>query len=235
MALPNIVAPEFTTTLPSDKTEVKFRPFLVKEEKLLLFAAESEERKEMISAVSQMMKNCIISPDIEPYKIPFFDFEHLLLHIRSKSVGETAEFMLKHDTEECGHMNKVSARLDNIVYKTDENHSDKIPLNEELGVKMKYPTIESISGMEGDEAKASEILDMLSSSIEYVYDKEEVYDDFTKEEANTFIESLSKEQFNKISEFFNTVPQSRIEVKYECEKCKEKVLTLVSGFESFFS
>ena len=233
MALPNIVAPEFTTTLPSDKTEVKFRPFLVKEEKLLLFAAESEERKEMVSAVSQMMKNCIISPDIEPNDIPFFDFEHLLLHIRSKSVGETAQFMLKHDKEECGHQNKVSTRLDNIIYKTDDDHTDKIQLNDELGVKMRYPTIAGISKI--DENNTSELLDVIVNNIEYVYDKEEVYNDFSKEEANTFLESLSKEQFAKLSEFFNTMPVSRIEVKYECEKCKENVVTLVSGFESFFS
>mgnify|MGYP003626496536 CR=1 FL=1 len=234
MALPNIVAPEFTTTLPSDKTEVKFRPFLVKEEKLLLFAAESEERKEMVSAVSQMMKNCIISPDIEPNDIPFFDFEHLLLHIRSKSVGETAEFMLTHDTEECGHRNKVSARVDNIVYKTDDNHSDKIPLNDELGVKMKYPTIGSIGNL-SDVNNPTELLNIVIDSIEYVYDNEKVYDDFSKEEASTFLESLSKEQFTRMSDFFSTMPSSKIEVKYECEKCKEKVEYSISGFESFFS
>ena len=98
---------------------------------------------------------------------------------------------------------------------------------------MKYPTIAGISKI--DENKTGELLDIIVDNIEYVYDKEEVYDDFSKEEANTFLESLSKEQFTKISEFFNTMPQSRIEVKYECEKCKENVETLVSGFESFFS
>ena len=234
MALPIIVSPEFTTKLPSSDTEIKFRPFLVKEEKLLLFAAESGERNEMIDAVCQMMRNCVITPgDFEPNNIPYFDFEHLLLHIRSKSVGETAQFMLKHDKEECGHQNKVSTRLDNIIYKTNDDHKDKIQLNDELGVKMRYPTIAGISKI--DENNTSELLDVIVNNIEYVYDKEEVYNDFSKEEANTFLESLSKEQFAKLSEFFNTMPVSRIEVKYECEKCKENVVTLVSGFESFFS
>jgi hypothetical protein len=233
MALPNIVAPEYTTTLPSNDMEVKFRPFLVKEEKLLLFAAESEEREEMVDAVCQMMKNCIISPDIEPKTIPYFDFEHLLLHIRSKSVGETADFMLKHDTEECGHTNKVATRLDNIVYKTDEKHTDKIQLNEDLGVKMKYPTINTIKNL--GEMDTKKLFEMIISSIEYVYDNEKVYDDFSKGDINTFLESLSKEQFTKVGEFFNTMPVSRIEIKYKCEGCNEDVETQVSGFESFFS
>ena len=233
MALPNIVAPEFTTILPSNGVEVKFRPFLVKEEKLLLFAAESQERGEMIDAVCQMMKSCIISPDVEPKKIPFFDFEHLLLHIRSKSVGETVEFILKHDIEGCGHSNKVSTRLDNIVYKVDDNHTDKIQLNDELGVKMSYPTIELISN--SSDKKASELFKLIIDSIEYVYDNDNVYDDFSKEEIDTFLESLSKEQFTKVSDFFSTMPTSKLDIKYKCEGCGEDVETPVSGFESFFS
>ena len=235
MALPILTSPEFKTKLPSSDTEIKFRPFLVKEEKLLLFASESGERGEMVDAVSQLIKNCVISPDeIEPMNIPYFDFEHLLLNIRSKSVGETAEFMVKHDVEECGHMNKVEVRLDNILLKTNEDHTDKIQLNDELGVKMKYPTIGTVGNL-GEDLKASELLDVISNSVEYVYDAETVYDDFSKEDADKFIESLSKEQFDKVSEFFNTMPQSRIEVKYKCEGCGEKIETLVSGFESFFS
>jgi len=234
MALPNIVAPEYTTTLPSNDMEIKFRQFLVKEEKLLLFAAESEDREEMVNAVCQMMKNCVISPeDLEPKKIPYFDFEHLLLHIRSKSVGETADFMLKHDTEECGHMNKVVTRLDKIVYKTDEKHTDKILLNGDLGVMMKYPTIDSVKGL--GEMDTKKLFDVVIDSIDYVYDNEKVYDDFSKEDINSFVESLSKDQFNNLSEFFNSMPISRIEVKYKCEGCNEDVEALVSGFESFFS
>ena len=161
MALPNIVAPEYTATLPSNGLEVKFRPFLVKEEKLLLFAAESNERADMINAVCQMMKNCIIEPDIEPDKLPFFDFEHIFLHIRSKSVGEAANFSIKHDVEECGHMNDVSVRLDKIIHKKEDNHDSKIQLNDTLGVKMKYPTIETIKQIE--DINATNILEMFSN------------------------------------------------------------------------
>lgn len=230
--LPSIVAPEYKTKFPSNNKQVKFRPFLVKEEKLLLFASESGEQDEMISAVCQMMKNCVIGSDIDPLTMPYFDFEHLFLHIRSKSVGETTEFMLKHDKEGCGHMNKVEVRLDKIVHKTDEGHTDTIQLNDDIGVKMKYPTIESVKTMM--DITPENILSVFSDSIEYVYDKETIYDDFSKEEADQFLENLSKEQFDKITHFFNTMPVSRIEVKYKCENCGDKVETLISGFENFF-
>ena len=227
MALPNIVAPEYTTNLPSNGLEVKYRPFLVKEEKLLLFAAESGEGDDMISAVCQMMNNCVISPDLDPLTIPYFDFEYLFLHIRSKSVGETAEFQVKHDKEDCEHMNEVTVKLDEIIHKTDDNHTDNI------SVKLKYPTISTVKNMA--EVSSDTILDVFANSIEFVYDKEKVYDEFSKQEAIVFLESLSKEQFDRITVFFNTMPVSRLEVKYKCQKCEEEVETLISGFEDFFT
>jgi len=232
MALPIIVAPEYTTNLPSNGLEVKYRPFLVKEEKLLLFAAESGEKNDMINSVCQMMSNCVISPELDPYTLPYFDFEYLFLHIRSKSVGETAEFKLKHDKEDCEHMNTVEVRLDEIINKLDENHTNNIQLTDDIGVRMKYPTIDSIKDM--IDLKAEDILSIFSSGIEYVYDKEKVYDDFTKKESIEFLESLSKEQFEKITEFYNTMPVSRLKAEYKCEKCEEEVEQLISGFEDFF-
>jgi len=233
MALPIIVAPEYTTILPSNDMEIKYRPFLVKEEKLLLFAAESGEKEDMVNSICQMMSNCIIEPEIDPLAIPYFDFEYLFLHIRSKSVGETAEFKMKHDVEECGHMNEVEVRLDNIINKTDDTHTAIIQLTEDIGVKMKYPTIESVKDMM--DIDAQNILAIFAKGIEYVYDKEQVYNEFSQKESVEFLESLSKEQFDKITEFYNTMPVSRLEVKYKCEKCEENVETQISGFENFFS
>ena len=233
MALPNIVAPEYTITLPSNDMEVKYRPFLVKEEKLLLFAAESGEKEDMVSSVCQMMKNCIIEPEIDPLIIPYFDFEYLFLHIRSKSVGETAEFKLKHDTEECGHMNDVEVRLDHIINKTTDTHTNIIQITEDIGVKMKYPTIDTVKDML--DVDTQNILNIFASGIEYVYDKEQVYNEFTQKESVEFLESLSTKQFELITEFYNTMPVSRLEVKYKCKKCEEDVESLISGFENFFS
>ena len=187
----------------------------------------------MINSVCQMMSNCVISPELDPYTLPYFDFEYLFLHIRAKSVGETAEFQIKHDKEDCEHMNTVTVRLDEIIHKRDELHSDKIDLTEEISVKMKYPTINSVKGML--DITASNVLDVFANSIEYAYDKETVYDEFSDKEAVEFLESLSKEQFDKITSFFNTMPVSRLEVKYKCGKCEEDVETLISGFEDFFT
>jgi len=233
MALPSIVAPHFTTKLPSNGVDVKFRPFLVKEEKLLLIAAESGERKDMIDAICQMLKNCVIEPeDIDPYSLAYFDFEYIFLRIRSKSVGETAQFKLKHDVENCGHMNDVEVKLDNIVYNTNEDHTDTFLLNDNIGVKMKYPNINSLTDFM--DIDPTNVLDIFSTSIEYVYDQETVYNDFTQKDVLEFLESLSKEQFDKITRFFQTMPGSRLRAKYKCEKCDEEVETDVSGFEDFF-
>ena len=232
MTLPVIVAPEYTTILPSNNMEIKYRPFLVKEEKLLLFAAESGEKEDMVGSICQMLQNCVIEPEIDPLTIPYFDFEYLFLHIRSKSVGETAEFKLKHDKEDCEHMNEVSVRLDQIINKTDDSHTSTIQLTDDIGVKMKYPTIESVKDM--IDIDAENILKIFASGLEFVYDKEQVYDEFTEQESIEFLESLSKEQFDKITAFYNTMPVSRLEVKYKCEKCGEDVETLISGFENFF-
>ena len=234
MALPSITAPEYTLTLPSNKKKVKYRPFLVKEEKLLLFAAESGEREEMMSAVAQMIDNCVLD-DIDSRKLPYFDFEHLFLHIRAKSVGETSTFIVKHDKEGCGHQNEVTVQLDKIIHQTDKDHKSSFQLTDKIGIKMKYPTIESIKTFIEIENDPTKILNMFTESIECVYDEDEVYDDFTKEEAVEFLESLSKEQFDKVALFFQNMPSSKIEVKYKCEGCGENVKTTVSGFEDFFS
>jgi hypothetical protein len=233
MALPNIVAPEYTIKLPSNDLEVKYRPFLVKEEKLLLFAAESGEKDDMVNSVCQMLQNCVIEPEINASTIPYFDFEHLFLHIRSKSVGELAEFKIKHDKEDCEHMNNIEVHLDKIIHQTNENHTDTIQLTDDIGVKMKYPTINSVKDM--IDTKPEEILNVFASGIEYVYDKEQVYDEFTEQESIEFLESLSKEQFDKITEFYNTMPVSRLQVNYKCEECGEEVESFISGFENFFS
>lgn len=234
MALPNITAPEYTLTLPSNKEKVRYRPFLVKEEKLLLFASESGEREDMINAVVQMIDNCVLD-DINSRSLPFFDFEHLLLHIRAKSVGETAKFVMKHDVEECGHENEVEVKLDKIIHEVSKDHKNTFQLTDKIGIKMKYPTIESIKTMIDMNREPAKILDMFSENIECVYDEDEVYDDFSKEEAVSFLESLSKEQFEDISTFFQTMPSSKLEVRYKCKGCGENVKTTVSGFEDFFS
>jgi hypothetical protein len=228
--LPSLQTPEFTTTVPSSGKEVKFRPFLVKEEKILYFALESGETGDIVSAIQKIFTNCILS-DFKVDDMAYFDFEYLFLMLRAKSVGESIELKLRHDVEDCGQVNDISINIEDIKVVTVPNHTDKIMLNDDIGVKMKYPTIENLSLVQQDQ----NTFDIIRDSIEYVYDQETVYDDFTKDEADNFLESLSKSQFELISEFFATMPKLRHEVKYKCKKCKKTETVLLEGLQSFFT
>ena len=226
--LPSLSAPEFTTTIPSSGKKIKFRPFLVKEEKILYFALESGETEDMVSAIKNIFENCILS-EFDVNNLAYFDFEYLFLMLRAKSVGETIDLKLKHDKDGCEHVNDISINIEDIKVHKEPNHTDKIMLNDDIGVKMKYPTIESL-GVLNDE----NTFDIIRDSIEYVYDQENVYDDFSKQDADNFLESLSKNQFELISEFFATMPKLRHEVKYKCKACKKTETVVLEGLQSFF-
>lgn len=237
MGLPSITAPEYTLKLPSNDEEIKYRPFLVKEEKLLLFALESDKGEDKINAVAQMIDNCVLNEKFKSKSLPYFDFESLLLHIRAKSVGETSTVTVQHNKEGCNHENEVVINLDKIVVDSDDKHENQFSLTDQYSIKMKYPTIQTIMNFAElkNENDISKIIDMFADCIDCVYDGENVYDDFTKKEAVEFLESLSKEQFEKVALFFQTMPSSKIEVNYKCQGCGDEVKTMVSGFDDFFS
>lgn len=229
MALPVVSTPEFETEIPSSKKKIKFRPFLVKEEKLLYFALESKETNDIINSIKKIFENCILT-DFKFDELAFFDFEYLFLMLRAKSVGESIELNLKHDIEGCGNINKVTVDIDDIKVQVNEEHSDKFMLDDNIGVKMRYPTIESISKL-GEQDSFSLIRD----SIEFVYDQENVYDEFSKEEMESFLDSLGKAHFEKIMEFFSTMPKLKHEVTYICKKCGAKETVVLEGLQSFFT
>jgi len=227
--LPSIATPEFETTIPSSGQKIKFRPFLVKEEKILYFALESGEQNEMISAIKKIFENCILS-EFNFDKLSYFDFEYIFLMLRAKSVGESIELNIRHDKEGCDHVNKLMIQIDDIKVQIPKGHESQFMLNDKIGVKIKYPTIDSISKI-GDQDSFSLIRD----SIEYVYDKDNVYDDFTEEDMENFLDSLGKQHFEKIMNFFNTMPKLKHEVKYKCAKCGEKETPVLEGLQSFFT
>ena len=229
--LPSIATPEFETTIPSSGQKIKFRPFLVKEEKILYFALESGEQNEMISAIKKIFENCILS-EFNFDKLSYFDFEYIFLMLRAKSVGESIELSLTHNVENCGHVNSLAINIEDIKMQTNENHNDKFMLNDDIGIKMKYPTIDTM-GMIQDQSSNS--FDLVRNSIDFVYDNENVYDEFSDEEADAFLESLSKTQFEKITQFFETMPKLRHEVKYKCGKCNKEETVLLEGLQSFFT
>ena len=247
MGLPTIAVPEYTLTIPSTGKEIKYRPFLVKEEKILLIALESEDDAEVINAIKNIIQSCIFG-DYDVSSMPTFDLEYIFLQLRAKSKGEVID--LKYECPKCKIEIEVHVNTNDVQIQLTKGHTNKIELTEELGVIMKYPTIELQSAVAqfADEKRQIEgIFQMISSSIEMIYDKENTYPvkDHTEEEINTFLESLTDEHFQKISTFFDTMPKLEHKIQVNCtnkvgkgknkSKCGYKEEQTLSGLQSFFA
>lgn len=232
MALPALASPEFMTEIPSTKQQIKFRPFLVREEKILYMALEGQDTKEIENAIVTILSNCILDTvDID--KLTLFDIEYLFLQLRGKSVGEKVELMLSHSDEnnECQHKTKLEVDLDSIKIQ-GEVSDGKLMLDDKIGVKVRYPYINDASLVGKNE---SDVFSTLSIFVEYVFDKDNVYNDFSKEEMNEWLESLSQTQFRKLIEFFENVPKLAHDVEWTCPECKQKDSIKLEGLQSFFT
>lgn len=240
--LPKIDVPLYELKLPLSKKKIKFRPFLVKEEKILLMAMESSDDKEVMLAIKQIINNCCASKiDIE--KLPILDLEFLFLNLRARSVGEMIEMEYKcnNDIEKGGESHKC-----NNIVKVDFNalevepffpkeHTNKIQLTENLGVVMKYPEFKLVESAL-DSTDEEIVTKTIISCIDYVYDKDEIFHmkDVDEKEALDFIDSLNREQFNKMQTFLETIPRLQKQVTFECKKCGYKEDLVLEGIQSFF-
>lgn len=229
MALPLLTTPEYDIEVPSTKETITIRPFLVKEEKVLLTALEGGDEKEIVKSIKQVMKNCIQS-DVKIDTLSFFDFEYIFLMMRAKSVGDVIELNLEHH---CGETNKVGIDINSIEVEFSDDHSDTIKLNDDIGIKMKYPTI-SNTDMFTDANDIDKMFQIMETCIDYVYDDDKVYDEFSKKELKTFIESMNKDQLEKIMDFFNTMPSLEHQVEYTCTNCGEVQKYTLKGISDFF-
>lgn len=246
MALPVLNAPTHELTLTSNGETIKFRPFLVKEEKLLLMALESNDDDEMMRAMKQLIKNCVLS-DIDIEKIPLFDVQYIFLQIRCQSVGEEITLRFKHPDdknskgEKCEHIQDVKINLKEIKPEAREGHTTKIDLSPDIGVVMSYPNIDmmkSFSASEGNTEVALELIfDIIIQNIEMIYQGDEVFytENHSKDEMRDFLNSLNSMQFNHIREFFQTMPYLRHEFEYTCDKCGCKENINLNGVEDFFA
>ena len=208
MPLPEIVTPEFSTTLPSTGESIFYRPFLVKEEKMLLMAQEGQDRKEITNAVIQILQNCIKTP-VEVKQLPLFDVEWLFLQLRSKSVGEVITLNLRHNKEDCQHLNKVELPIEMIKVNKNEDHSNILMINEEtgLGATLRYPTLELTQTIDIENSTSEDIFNLILISIQNIFDKDKVYNDYTHEELSEFVGELPKEFISKFMKFFATMPK----------------------------
>jgi len=234
MALPNLNQQTFELNVPSTDEKIKFRPFLVKEEKILLQAQESKNSLELANALKTVIKNCTFDKiNIEEY--PSFDLEYIFLNIRAKSVGEIAELKVKCPDDNTTFAD-VKIDLTKINVEVDVNHTNKIELNNKSGVVMTYPTMDTLLSSNFENPTADDMLNIIAKCILQVYDGDTVYDkaDTTDEERKEFLESLTQEQFKKLQEFFQTMPKLKHIVNVTNPKTKKKGKVTLEGLRSFF-
>ena len=236
MPLPKLVVPEYELELPSTKETVKYRPFLVKEEKLLLTAMEMGGEKEMISAIKTIIKNCTnLKARIDD--LATFDIEYLFLKIRSKSVGEVSKVMITCPDDGETQV-EVEIPLDKIDVKWPEKHENKIELTDTVGLIMKYPSIDTFVKLNftGENITVDNIFELAATCIDQVYEGEEVYDlkNFTKKEINEFLESMKSDQFLKLQEFFTEMPKLEYDIEIQNPNTGVKNTVKLEGLGAFF-
>lgn len=237
MALPINQTPLYTLEVPSTKQKVKFRPFLIKEEKALLIAQQSEEASVMVDTLKEVVKSCIVD-EIDVDKLATFDLEYIFTQIRSKSVGEIIELKLKCD--DCTDENAIgTAFVDITKLKVDfpEGHNNKISLYDDVGIAMRYPTLDIIKGLENlDTNDLDKVFDIVVECIDYIYTTNEVFyaKEQTKEELIEFLNNLSSSQFENVQKFFETMPRLKQEIEYTCPVCNKKHNKVLEGLQSFF-
>lgn len=246
MALPKIKSPIFELSLPSSGAPVKYRPFLVKEQKLLLMALESEEPTEMFRAIKQIINNCAVD-EIDVDDMPMFDLEYFFLKLRAKSIGEIIDIQLRHpnginsEGAECTHATPTKLDLMDVLVVKDPNHSVKIMLDEDakIGIVLKYPTVamSAKSNIDSkDQSQMDTIVEIVCNSIDYIFDAEAVYpaSETSKTELLTFINDLNQEQFAKLTNFFSTIPKLKHNFDWKCSKCGCTEHIELEGMTSFF-
>ena len=238
MPLPKIATPTYELELPSTGATIKYRPFLVKEEKVLVIALESEDNKQITNAIKAVLKSCILSKGIKVEDLPTFDIEYLFLNIRGKSVGEDLEVNII-----CPDDNKtevpVTIALDEIEVQKDENHTNKIKVDDSIMMEMKYPSLEQFikNNFDFNENVMDQSFDLIATCIDKVYTEDEVWTaaDCTKKEMKDFLEQMNSNQFKEIEKFFETMPKLSHSVSVTNPNTKVKSDVVLEGLASFFA
>ena len=245
MSLPKIDVPIYDVQLPLSGKSIKIRPFLVKEEKILLMAMESDDDDAILLAIKQIANNCCIEP-IDIDEMPIADLEFLFLQLRARSVGEIIDLQyvcnnnimeeVTKEEKKCGNLVKIEFNALEVKPEIPDNHDKKIQLTGKLGVMMKYPDFklaDKIKNLNETET----IIKMIVSCIDYIYDDETLYysKDVKEQELENFIDSLTTEQFKKIENFFETIPKITKELDFKCNKCGYEEKVFLDGIQSFFA
>ena len=238
MALPKLTTPYYTMNLPSTGEEVKFRPFLVKEEKILLLAMESEDQQEMANALEQIITNCT-DGKIDVTTMPLFDVEYLFLQLRIKSVDTETKLSIRCENDVCPPLT-IKLDLDKVKVSNLEKEQDfKIELTKDVGLMLKYPTLDmgkATVNTEEDQNKSSYMFEVIIDCIDSIYDEEQSYkaSETPREEIADFLDALSSEQFQKVVSFFERMPKLEHKTQITCPHCKRKNKIVLQGLQDFF-
>jgi T4 bacteriophage base plate protein len=239
MPLPKISTPTYEVELPSTGETIQYRPFLVKEEKVLVIALESEDTKQITNAIKTVIKNCILSKGVKVETLPTFDIEYLFLNIRGKSVGEEIDVnVICPDDEQT--TTTVSINLDDIKVQKNEEHSNKIRVDKSIMMEMKYPSLEQFIKNNFDFSDSNAMdqsFELIASCIDKIYTEDEVWSaaDVTKKELNEFLEQMNSSQFKEIEKFFETMPKLSHKVKVTNPKTSVESEVVLEGLASFFA
>ena len=239
MPLPKIATPTYELELPSTGKTIQYRPFLVKEEKLLVIALESEDTKQITNAIKAVLRSCILTKGIKVDYLPTFDIEFLFLNIRGKSVGEELEINITCPDDEETQV-PISINLDDIKVQKKDGHTNQIKLDDSIMMEMKYPSLNEFIKNNFDPKDTNRMdqsFDLIASCIDKLYTEEEVWatDDCTKKEMNEFLESMNSSQFKEIETFLETMPKLTHTIKVTNPKTKVKSDVLLEGLASFFA
>lgn len=227
MSLPTITAPTFTVDVKSLNKTIKMRPFLVKEEKILLLASETDDVAEIANVMRQVISACCLD-ELDVDALPYFDLQNIFIRLREQSIGSITDFTLI--CGQCSHRTPTQLDLNQIQIKETDGHTNKIDIDQGIGVIMKYPRMESLVN------EKKPIYDLVVESIDKIYNDEEIFDvkEYTTDELKSFVDNLSNAHFAKIVEFFETAPKVQHLIEYKCANCETENVVLVDGVQNFF-
>ena len=240
MTLPKIDVPIYDVTLPSDGKTIKIRPFLVKEEKLLLMAVESKDNENIIKTTKQVINNCIVSGDVDVEKLPFFDIDYLFIALRAKSIGEKIEmsYTCNNTTPEgrCGGVFQADIDVSKCKISKNENIGLDVKVSDKISIRMKYPTYSIMKAIMGNETILEKKIRVIMNCVDRILSGDKVYTtkDFSKEELRAFIEDLTQDQYKTLEEFVDNLPSFYIESEAKCRKCGHEHKIKYTDFTSFF-
>lgn len=238
MALPIIETPKYETTIPSTGKKVQYRPYLVREEKILMIAMEADDQTQIVRAMKEVIKACTFDK-VDPDKLCTFDLEYLFLKLRAKSVGEVSKVGLK--CEKCDQPTNVTINLDEITIDMQKKPESKIMLTDKIGVNLSWPKISTVETIETKDnaPKMESAMQVIVSCIESIFDEKKIYpaNEQSAEELVTFVESLNQSQFGKIQQFIEDMPKLQKEITFKCcqKECAHENKVMLSGIQSFFA